>query len=98
MSTRKRKTDESFLDSILADPLEDIHRLVYADWLEEHGDPRGEFVRLAVGLGEGDAEARCREMQPRFDPWWAVTVLAPSQVRRLRRLAESRFGPLDALY
>ena len=31
---------EAFLDAILTSPEEDAHRLVYADWLEEHGDER----------------------------------------------------------
>lgn len=35
-----------FLDAIIDEPEEDGHRLVYADYLEEQGDPRGEFVRL----------------------------------------------------
>ncbi|MFK8113410.1 MAG: TIGR02996 domain-containing protein [Rubripirellula sp.] len=34
-----------FLRQIIADPDDDDHRLVYADWLEEHGDRRGEFIR-----------------------------------------------------
>jgi uncharacterized protein (TIGR02996 family) len=40
-------TDESaFLAAILADADNDTPRLVYADWLEERGDPRGEFIRV----------------------------------------------------
>jgi uncharacterized protein (TIGR02996 family) len=104
-SERARK-NAAFLDSVLANPLEDVHRLVYADWLDEQDDPRAAFVRLAVALGDLDAgdpglaasATTCRELQAQCDPWWAVRVMAPSQVRRLRRLAESRFGPLDALY
>jgi len=37
---------EPFLAEILARPSEDVPRLVFADWLEEHGDPRGEFIRI----------------------------------------------------
>jgi uncharacterized protein (TIGR02996 family) len=36
---------EHFLQAILADPDSDTPRLIYADWLEEQGDPRGEFIR-----------------------------------------------------
>jgi uncharacterized protein (TIGR02996 family) len=32
--------------AILDDPDDDGPRLVYADWLEERGDPRGTFIRL----------------------------------------------------
>lgn len=41
----------ALLDAILADPEEDTPRLVYADWLEEHGQgERAEFVRVQVEL------------------------------------------------
>jgi uncharacterized protein (TIGR02996 family) len=37
---------DGFLDAICADPDDDTPRLVYADWLEEHGEPeRAEFIR-----------------------------------------------------
>ncbi len=40
-----------FLAAIIADPEEDVHRLAYADWLEEHGEPeRGAFIRVQVEL------------------------------------------------
>jgi uncharacterized protein (TIGR02996 family) len=35
---------------IAADPDEVAHYLVYADWLLEQGDPRGEFIRVMEGL------------------------------------------------
>jgi uncharacterized protein (TIGR02996 family) len=38
--------EATFLQAIRAAPDEDAPRLVYADWLEEQGDPRGEFIRL----------------------------------------------------
>lgn len=37
---------QNFLDAIIEEPEEDAHRLVYADYLEELGDDRGEFIRL----------------------------------------------------
>ena len=33
-------SDETFLRAILADPADDAPWLIYADWLEERGDPR----------------------------------------------------------
>ena len=43
--------EETFLSAILAQPDDDTVRLVYADWLAEHGDPdRGEFIRVEVEL------------------------------------------------
>lgn len=43
-----------FIAAILADPDNDQPRLVYADWLEEQGDPdgRGEFIRVQVELAK----------------------------------------------
>jgi uncharacterized protein (TIGR02996 family) len=36
-----------FLRAIAAAPEDDVHRLVYADWLDEHGEPeRAELIRL----------------------------------------------------
>jgi uncharacterized protein (TIGR02996 family) len=42
--------DEPFLQAIVASPEDDAPRLIYADWLEERGDPRGEFIRTQVAL------------------------------------------------
>jgi len=42
--------DATFLGAIRASPEDDCSRLVYADWLEERGAPRGEFIRVQVAL------------------------------------------------
>jgi uncharacterized protein (TIGR02996 family) len=36
----------AFLQNIRQQPHDDAPRLIFADWLEERGDPRGEFIRL----------------------------------------------------
>jgi uncharacterized protein (TIGR02996 family) len=42
---------EGFLQSILANPDDDTPRLVYADWLDEHGESaRAEFIRTQIAL------------------------------------------------
>ena len=51
--------DEGFLQAILEAPEDDTPRLIYADWLEDQGDPRGEFIRLQAQL------ARMSEDDPR---------------------------------
>ena len=44
-------TDEqAFLQHILENPADWTARLVFADWLEEHGDPRSELLRLQYTL------------------------------------------------
>ena len=40
------KDEAAFLQAMLANPEDNDLRLVFADWLEEWGDPRGEFIRL----------------------------------------------------
>jgi uncharacterized protein (TIGR02996 family) len=41
---------DAFLHAILDAPDDDAPRLICADWLEEHGDPRGEFIRVQCAL------------------------------------------------
>ena len=51
-------SNEHFLRAIIADPADDLPRLVYADWLDENNDPaRAEFIRVQcelAGLPEDD--------------------------------------------
>lgn len=42
--------EESFLAAILANPDDDAPRLMYSDWLTEHGRPQGEFIRVQIRL------------------------------------------------
>ena len=41
---------EAFLQRIRAYPDDDAQRLIFADWLDEQGDPRGRFVRVQLAL------------------------------------------------
>ncbi|MEO8703619.1 MAG: TIGR02996 domain-containing protein [Kofleriaceae bacterium] len=63
-------TVEALLAAINADPADDAPRLVYADWLQQRGDPRGEWIALACRIARTDELA---------DAW-------PALVRRERRL------------
>jgi uncharacterized protein (TIGR02996 family) len=40
-------SEEQLLAAVLAAPQDDTPRLVYADWLTQRGDPRGEYIQLA---------------------------------------------------
>jgi uncharacterized protein (TIGR02996 family) len=55
---------DAFLEAILQDPDDDTPRLVFADWLEEQGDPantaRAEFVRVQCALARGGLPLRQR--------------------------------------
>jgi len=42
--------ERAFIEEIRADPRDEVPRLVYADYLEESGDPRGEFIRIQCEL------------------------------------------------
>lgn len=45
-------TEQSFMKAIVEAPEDDSLRLIFADWLEERGDPRGEFIRVQYALAE----------------------------------------------
>jgi uncharacterized protein (TIGR02996 family) len=56
----------SFLHAILSDPEDDAPRLVYADWLQDQGDPLGELVRVQAELARIDVpHARRAELTRR---------------------------------
>jgi uncharacterized protein (TIGR02996 family) len=57
---------DAFLAAIRDDPEEDAPRLIFADWLEEQGDPRGEFIRVQCALaGMGPDDPRREELARR---------------------------------
>jgi len=45
-----------FLERICASPDDDAPRLIYADWLDERSDARGEFIRLQIALARLPAD------------------------------------------
>jgi uncharacterized protein (TIGR02996 family) len=61
--------ERSFLTILRKNPWDDVTRLVYADWLDEHDDPRGEYLRLVCELGSlaGDAEQRQAVIQRLYE-------------------------------
>jgi uncharacterized protein (TIGR02996 family) len=79
---------DGFLQAILDDPDDDTHRLVYADWLDEHGDPaRAEFIRVQVELNRGPARSR-EELAAR-------RALAAREEELLERFGEEWEAPLQ---
>jgi len=71
-----------FLRAIAEEPDDDACRLVFADWLEERGDWRAEFLRLDCrlkGMAEGEdgpaaLKARWDELWSRLSPGWRRVV------------------------
>jgi uncharacterized protein (TIGR02996 family) len=56
---------DAFIAGIAADPDNDLRRLVFADWLEENGEPeRAEFVRLQI---EAERLTEAAELKPLND-------------------------------
>ena len=50
---------EKFANDIVNNPADDTVRLVYADWLDEHGEPeRAEFIRVQIARSKVDRKTR----------------------------------------
>jgi len=72
-------SDEAgFLRVIQENPEDDAVRLVYADWLEERGDVRGEYLRLEHQLEQ--ISLRLAQLRAQIDPAWLATVSKRCQV------------------
>jgi uncharacterized protein (TIGR02996 family) len=65
--------DESgFLRAIFDAPDDPAPRLIFADWLDDQGDPRGEFLRVQTQLGAWVPDLALRtELQQRERAWLA---------------------------
>jgi uncharacterized protein (TIGR02996 family) len=72
--------DEAFIRAIVDRPGDDLPRLVYADWLDERGDPRGEYLRAemvwAKAPTHGDEEDIIKSTVG-LDPVWAARISRP---------------------
>jgi uncharacterized protein (TIGR02996 family) len=78
--------EDPFLEEIKARPQDLFLRLAYADWLEERGDPRSEYLRVdgefhqllgSFTSTQAAAESRARQLRARLkklgktlDPAW----------------------------
>jgi uncharacterized protein (TIGR02996 family) len=68
-------TRAALLEAVFAEPDDDAPRLVYADWLEEHGDEhdraRAEFIRLQCAIAQLDEDdPRYAELARRQSRLW----------------------------
>jgi uncharacterized protein (TIGR02996 family) len=68
-----------FLRDILAHPEDDTPRLIYADWLDDHGQPeRAEFLRaeyrLEAGLAPVRQRAPLRKLARSLEAVWVARV------------------------
>jgi len=60
--------EDAFLQAILESPDDDTPRLIFADWLEERGNPRGTFIRLQCQ----------RAKMTRYDDGWKEILVQES--------------------
>jgi uncharacterized protein (TIGR02996 family) len=72
--------EDAFLQSILENPDDDSVRLIFADWLMERDDPRGEFIRIQCEL------ARLQEPLADWDAWAAASERLPELQAREKEL------------
>jgi uncharacterized protein (TIGR02996 family) len=80
MSAPFSAEEHAFLRGILTNPAELTGWLAYADWLDEHNDPRAEYIRLQArreALTPDDPERagiddRLRELGKGFNPYWVA--------------------------
>lgn len=89
--------EQAFLRSVQANPSDDLLRLVFADWLEERGDPRGTFLRLEVALHEAGRSDHADELRERLhqarcglDARWLALVDRPQPGWRIVRKGKER--------
>jgi uncharacterized protein (TIGR02996 family) len=71
----------AFLAAIRAEPREPLHRLAYADWLEERGDPRADYFRIEAALAAQDATGhdpalweQWVDLRCTFEPEWMDAI------------------------
>lgn len=72
--------EKPLFHAVLDDPDDLARWSVYADWLQEQGDARGDYLRLLLALGPletGDPQiavirSRLRELRPTLDRHWAA--------------------------
>jgi uncharacterized protein (TIGR02996 family) len=90
--------EPAFVHAIQSQPENETARLVYADWLEERGDPRAEFLRLDLAIASAKTDnaerrtqrTRLHQMRAGIDPRWLAQVDRPSSAWRIVRTRPTR--------
>ncbi|HEY1550809.1 MAG TPA: TIGR02996 domain-containing protein [Kofleriaceae bacterium] len=68
---------DALIEAIVAAPDDDAPRLVYADWLIERGDARGELIALQCRLGSSpEIAARAEQLRRDLQPVWLDPLFA----------------------
>jgi uncharacterized protein (TIGR02996 family) len=77
--------EQAFLRTIRDHPGDEAPKLVYADWLDERGDPRGELIRLACEMNYirrrlSTIPARIAELSHLVSEDWIIDVFGRFRV------------------
>jgi uncharacterized protein (TIGR02996 family) len=107
-------SDAGFLRAIQENPADDAARLVYADWLEERGDVRAEYLRAELALARLPADApeapalrsRLWRAWAAVDPSWLAVFTQPRLLRAnptpfpavWKGTGLGRYRPCDSTY
>lgn len=91
----------SFLGEIETDLDDNTARLIYADWLQERGDVRGEYLRTEVALASGGGEikdleaavVRIEQLKSEIDSDWLALVSRSAIEGCYKSYLESRDCP-----
>jgi len=79
-------TESALLAAVLANPDDDLPRLVYADWLEENGQAeRAEFIRTSVAESYGGQYTSITSMVRQYRPHVHVGDRWPEMTLCIRR-------------
>src|SRR5690349_701974 len=88
--------EAALLAAVHDDPNDVQAREIYADWLEERGDPRGEYLRLDMQLVT--LPARLSELVAQIDPAWlralsrrfgiTITAVGPNKISAIKIVRE----------
>jgi len=80
--------DQDFIRGIHESPNDDTARLIYADWLEDRGDSRAEYLRLECEIASLEKDdALFKELLPRI-----TTLRKNVDVRWLAAIGRTRIG------
>jgi uncharacterized protein (TIGR02996 family) len=90
--------EDGFLQDIQAHPDDSALRLVYADWFEERGDVRGEFIRIQEEMNtlpvysdrHAELKIRRNELREQIDAGWREKLGYPRHRPMFTHLPERR--------
>ena len=87
--------DDAFIHTLHDHHDDEMPRLVYADWLDEQGDPRGAYLRAEVDYfrSSKDDDAKLKALQEGLDPIWINMVSRAPYGIIVPGLTFSKTGP-----